>query len=190
VALRDSYFAAGRLLREGGLDPLVRGLWAQAADARGRAHGGPGSYADGARQSFLGRNGRGLDLAAIDLQRGRDHGLPGYNAVRAALGLPRVASFEQIARGGAGDASNATAAWGSAAAAERAAARTLPAFRESHFHSARRNPAPNPAHRRRNTASVAARERARWGEVKLTWPTSKQPCAPSRRMRARVPTGP
>jgi len=38
----------------------------------------------------------GLDLAALDIQRGRDHGIPDYNAVRAAYGLATVTSYSEI----------------------------------------------------------------------------------------------
>jgi peroxidase len=38
----------------------------------------------------------GMDLIAINIQRGRDHGLPGYNEMRGAYGLPQVDTFSEI----------------------------------------------------------------------------------------------
>lgn len=52
----------------------------------------------GALRNFLfGPPGAGgFDLASLNIQRGRDHGLSDYNTVRAAYGLPRVTSFTEI----------------------------------------------------------------------------------------------
>jgi hypothetical protein len=36
------------------------------------------------------------DLGAIDIQRGRDHGMPTYNQLRTALGLPAVSTYVQV----------------------------------------------------------------------------------------------
>ncbi len=37
-----------------------------------------------------------LDLAALNIQRGRDHGIPDYNTCRVAYGLPAFTSFSSI----------------------------------------------------------------------------------------------
>ncbi|HMP05815.1 MAG TPA: peroxidase family protein, partial [Lacipirellulaceae bacterium] len=38
----------------------------------------------------------GTDLAAVDIQRGRDHGLPDYNTLRESYGLAKVTQWSQI----------------------------------------------------------------------------------------------
>lgn len=40
----------------------------------------------------------GFDLASLNIQRGRDHGIGDYNSVRSAIGLPKVRSFAEITR--------------------------------------------------------------------------------------------
>ncbi|MEO0983705.1 MAG: peroxidase family protein [Pseudomonadota bacterium] len=90
--LRDAFFNAPSMLQsDGDLDPILRGLAAQlhqkldahiVSDLRNFLFGQPGSG--------------GLDLASLNIQRGRDHGVPSYNDTRVALGLPRAASFNDI----------------------------------------------------------------------------------------------
>lgn len=91
LALRNAFFAPERIVQEGGIDPILIGLATQVMqdvdpwvidEVRNFLFGPPGSG--------------GFDLASLNIQRGRDHGLPSYNTVRAHLGLPRVRRFAEI----------------------------------------------------------------------------------------------
>jgi hypothetical protein len=91
LPLREAFFAPERLIEEGGIEPLLRGLASHAAQAIDNL------VVDDVRNFLFGPPGQGgFDLAALNIQRGRDHGLAGYNAVREAYGLPRVTRFAEI----------------------------------------------------------------------------------------------
>lgn len=56
------------------------------------------SQLEGAVRDHLFENahGKGMDLGALNLQRGRDHGLPPYNAWRKWCGLTVATSFSNL----------------------------------------------------------------------------------------------
>ncbi|XP_046954302.1 thyroid peroxidase [Lynx rufus] len=87
LRLQDAFFSPWRVLKEGGLDPLVRGLLSRPAKLQVQDQLMNEELTE--RLFVLGSSGM-LDLASINLQRGRDHGLPGYNAWRRFCGLPAL----------------------------------------------------------------------------------------------------
>lgn len=91
LPLRDAFFRPDRVINEGGLEPVLRGLASQISQRID-------SYVvDDIRNFLFGNPGEGgFDLAAVNIQRGRDHGLASYNDTRRALGLTPRSSFAQI----------------------------------------------------------------------------------------------
>uniref|UniRef100_A0A8C5Y8R3 Thyroid peroxidase n=1 Tax=Microcebus murinus TaxID=30608 RepID=A0A8C5Y8R3_MICMU len=85
--LRDVFFNPWILIHGGGLDPLLRGLLASPAKLQVPAQLMNQELTE---RLFVLPNSSTLDLASLNLQRGRDHGLPGYNAWRRFCGLPRL----------------------------------------------------------------------------------------------------
>jgi len=79
------------LITASGLEPWLRGLSQDLAEAND-------PYIIDAIRSFLvgGVGPAGFDLIALDIQRGRDQGLPSYNQVRIDFGLPPVADFTGV----------------------------------------------------------------------------------------------
>jgi hypothetical protein len=79
------------LVEQAGIDPLLKYL------ASDNAQEVDTLVVDEVRNLLFGPPGSGgQDLVALDIQRGRDHGLPDYNTMRQALGLPAVTSFADI----------------------------------------------------------------------------------------------
>lgn len=91
LSLSEAFFSPFRVTDEGGIEPFLRGLAGQECqrvdpfvvdDIRNFLFGQPGSG--------------GFDLASLNIQRGRDHGIPSYNDVRESLGLGRAQDFSDV----------------------------------------------------------------------------------------------
>lgn len=91
IALKDVFFSPGQVLTNGGIEPLLRGLSQQ------RAQEVDNMVVDGVRNFLFGPPGAGgFDLASLNIQRGRDHGLPTYNQIRNHYGLASKTSFADV----------------------------------------------------------------------------------------------
>ena len=92
LSLSDAFFDPTIL----GNDPanvelVLKGLATQTAQENDAA------LVDDIRNFLFGPPGAGgMDLAALDIQRGRDHGLLRYNALRATYNLPTIATFSNF----------------------------------------------------------------------------------------------
>ncbi len=90
LRLSDAFFNP-TLLAETGIDTILKYA------ASTLAQEDDNQIVDGLRNFLFGDPGQGgLDLASLNIQRGRDHGLADYNTVRQAYGLSPVTEFSQI----------------------------------------------------------------------------------------------
>ena len=90
IALANAFFNPGEL-EANGIDSLLRGASVNLAQEIDN------QLVDDVRNFLFGPPGSGgFDLASLNIQRGRDHGLADYNATRVALGLEAVQSFSDI----------------------------------------------------------------------------------------------
>ncbi len=90
MALRDAFFNPG-LMPEIGLDPIFRGMAVQ------NQQNMDAKIIDDVRNFLFGPPGAGgLDLASININRGRERGLPDFNTVRESFGLTPYRVFPQM----------------------------------------------------------------------------------------------
>ncbi len=90
VPLKDAFFNPD-LLIETGIDSILKYLFTDKANEVDTM------IVDGVRNFLFGPPGSGgFDLASLNIQRGRDHGLADYNAVRVAYGLPPAHKLAHI----------------------------------------------------------------------------------------------
>ncbi len=90
IELKDAFFNPS-LLEETGIDSLLK------YEASSQSQEIDLAVIDGLRNFLFGDPGQGgLDLVALNIQRGRDHGLSDYNSTRVAYGLTAVKSFADI----------------------------------------------------------------------------------------------
>ncbi|XP_014669845.1 PREDICTED: peroxidasin homolog [Priapulus caudatus] len=95
LPLHKAFFSPHRLVDEGGVDPLLRGLFGVAAKLFQPDQMMNTELID---RLFEMVHEVALDLGALNVQRGRDHGLPSYNAWREYCGLAPARTFHELRR--------------------------------------------------------------------------------------------
>ncbi|EDV96683.1 peroxidasin [Drosophila grimshawi] len=94
LQLHKAFFAPWRLAYEGGVDPLLRGMLAVPAKLKKPDEN---LNMELTEKLFHTAHAVALDLAAINIQRGRDHGIPGYNVYRKFCNMTVAQDFDDLA---------------------------------------------------------------------------------------------
>uniref|UniRef100_A0A1B0FN29 Uncharacterized protein n=1 Tax=Glossina morsitans morsitans TaxID=37546 RepID=A0A1B0FN29_GLOMM len=95
ILLRDGFFKMDILLQPGIIDEIMRGLVATPMETLDQ-------FITGEVTNHLFEDRKipfsGVDLIALNIQRGRDHGLPSYNNYRALCNLKRASNWNDLSR--------------------------------------------------------------------------------------------
>lgn len=89
--LSDVFFKPDNLLTAGGVEPFLKGMGTQVMQEMDCK-----IVNDLRNFLFKESNGIGLDLASINIFRGRDRGLSNYNKIRQDFGMTPITQFSQI----------------------------------------------------------------------------------------------
>uniref|UniRef100_A0A915CRG8 peroxidase n=1 Tax=Ditylenchus dipsaci TaxID=166011 RepID=A0A915CRG8_9BILA len=87
IQLVDGTLHSDRLIFQGGVDPIIRGMMSTPLKR-------PQRLTRTITEQMFGST----DLGSINIQRGRDHGLPSYMRFRQLCGLPSAQTFEQLSK--------------------------------------------------------------------------------------------
>ncbi|XP_013922324.1 PREDICTED: myeloperoxidase [Thamnophis sirtalis] len=93
--LETEFFATWRVIFQGGIDPILRGQMGTPSKQLRQDQ----LVVEGLRDQLFQQVARfGLDLPALNMQRGRDHGLAAYNAWRQLCGLSQPRNEIELGR--------------------------------------------------------------------------------------------
>lgn len=90
ISLFQGFFNTA-IIEDNGIEPILKGLSSQVQEEIDT------KVVDNLRVLLFGP-GAGLDLVALNIQRGRDHGLPDYNTVRKQYTRGSAQTFQDITR--------------------------------------------------------------------------------------------
>ncbi len=90
LSLKDAFFRPLEILFAGGIEPYAKGMATQVQQEM------DAKVIDDVRNFLFGNGTGGLDLAAINIARGRDRGLSDFNTIRDNFGLAKLNNWSDL----------------------------------------------------------------------------------------------